>query len=130
MIKLYETAGCSSCRKAKSWLEENQLDYRSVNIETKPLKFAEIKFLFSLADDIYDVVSKRSNPVQSFKRTHGYELEDVSFNYLIAFLQKNPTAMKRPLLTNGKVLVSGYDADELTVLLPPEKRGWNARVAL
>ena len=130
MIKLYETAGCSSCRKAKSWLEENQLDYRSVNIETKPLKFAEIKFLFSLADDIYDVVSKRSNPVQSFKRTHGYELEDLSFNKLIEFLQQNPTAMKRPLLTNGKILISGYDSDELTALLPKEKRGWTARGAL
>lgn len=130
MIKLYESAGCYGCRKAKTWLEENQLDYRPVNIETKPLKFAEIKFLFSLSNDIYDVVSKRSIPVQNFKRTHGFELEDLSFNKLIEFLQQNPTAMKRPLLTNGKVLVSGYDADELTVLLPPEKRGWNARVTL
>lgn len=130
MIKLYETAGCSSCRKAKSWLEENQLAFRSVNIESKPLKFAEIKYLLSLSSDIYEVVSKRSNAVVNFKHTHGFDLEDLHFNKLIEFLQKNPTAMKRPLLTNGKVLISGYDEDELTVLLPREKRGWTARISI
>lgn len=27
MVVLYTTASCASCRKAKAWLEENQIDY-------------------------------------------------------------------------------------------------------
>ncbi|PJN65323.1 hypothetical protein BAWEI_18620 [Bacillus mycoides] len=27
MVILYTTASCSSCRKAKAWLEEHQIDY-------------------------------------------------------------------------------------------------------
>ena len=98
MIYLYETGGCLSCRKAKAWLEDNHPQYRSNNIQNKRIKFNELKLLFSLSNDIYDVVSRRSTPVASFKHTHGCDLEDLSFNQLTEFLQQNPTAMKRPLL--------------------------------
>ena len=27
MVILYTTASCTSCRKAKAWLEEHQIDY-------------------------------------------------------------------------------------------------------
>lgn len=27
MVILYTTASCASCRKAKAWLEEHQIDY-------------------------------------------------------------------------------------------------------
>ncbi|WP_304683884.1 Spx/MgsR family RNA polymerase-binding regulatory protein [Ileibacterium valens] len=131
MIRLYETGGCLSCRKAKAWLEENGISYRAMNIQNRTLSVQELKHLFSLATDIYEVISKRSTPVATFKKTHGFDIEEFSFNKLIEFLQQNPTAMKRPLITNGKILVSGYDEDEITALLPREKRNlWTARVEL
>ncbi|WP_276930118.1 ArsC/Spx/MgsR family protein [Faecalibaculum rodentium] len=129
MIRLYETGGCLSCRRAKAWLEENGISYRAINIQNRTLSVQELKHLFFLATDIYDVISKRSVPVATFKRTHCFEIEDFSFNKLIEFLQQNPTAMKRPLITNGKILISGFDEDEITALLPREKR-WTARVDL
>lgn len=121
-ILIYESAGCSSCRKAKAWLEEKGLNYKTVNIFSKALTSKELKYLFSMSSDIYEVLSKRSTAVQNFKRIHGFEIEELSFNKLLDFIQKNPSALKRPLITNGKILVSGYDEDEITALLPRHMR--------
>lgn len=122
MIMLYETCGCLSCRKAKNWLDENGLDYSTKNIQSCRMTIQELKFLFSQCFDIYELISKRSTAVKNFQRTHHKELEDLSFNELLQFLQANPTALKRPIITDGKCLVVGWDEDEITTLLPKYKR--------
>lgn len=121
-ILIYESCGCASCRKAKEWMEVRGLPFETRNILTTRLTKEELRNLFHLASDFDEIVSNRSNVVKAFKDVHGCDLEDLSFNQLLDFLQANPTALRRPILTNGKVLVSGYDEDEMTVLLPREMR--------
>lgn len=121
-ILIYESNGCSSCRKAKKWLDDRGLPYETRNIQTTTITKEELRTLFHLSEDPDEVISTRSNVVRAFKDTYGYDLEDLSFNQLLSFIQSNPTALRRPLLTNGKVLVSGYDEDEMSVLLPREMR--------
>ena len=122
MIMVYESAGCSSCRKAKAWLTEQGLDFSSKNIQSCRLTRQELKALFSLSTDIYDLISTRSALYKSFKRIHKCDLEDLSFQELISYIQANPMILKRPIITNGRLLLVGWDEDEITVFLPKDKR--------
>lgn len=122
MIMLYESAGCASCRKAKAWLTEQGLDFSTKNIQSCKMTQQELKMLFSMSNDIYDLISTRSTVYKSFKRINKCDLEDLSFNELISYIQMNPMILKRPIMTNGKQLIVGWDEDEITTLLPRHMR--------
>lgn len=47
MVILYTSPGCASCRKAKQWLKDNQIEFIEKNIFTSLLKESEIKYLLS-----------------------------------------------------------------------------------
>ncbi len=122
MITVYETNGCSSCRYVKNWLENEGLEYQSTKMEKHRFSLAELKSLFSLAVDADQLISMRSNIIKNFEADYGCKLEDLSFNQLLEFLQSHPLALKRPIITDGQKLQVGWDADEMTIFLPHEKR--------
>jgi arsenate reductase-like glutaredoxin family protein len=37
MIKVYTSPSCTSCRKARAWLQANQLEFEEKNIFAEPL---------------------------------------------------------------------------------------------
>ena len=37
MVTLYTSPSCTSCRKAKTWLEEHEIPYKERNIFSEPL---------------------------------------------------------------------------------------------
>lgn len=110
-IKLYSGHGSVGSRKAKAWLAERGIHYQERNLSKVELSTDEIKELFRLSDDIYDVLSKRSTTLQNYPGN----IEDLTFNELISFVQQNPDGLKRPLIHNGKVFVSGFDDDKMSV---------------
>ena len=119
MILLYTSPGCASCRKAKQWLKENNLPFVEKNIFTTLLKEDEIKYILSRSENgTEDIISTRSKVFQQMD----VRIEDLSTKELIAFIQKNPSVMKRPLILNEKSFVVGYDDDEITSLIPAKLR--------
>ena len=65
MIKLYVSPSCTSCRKAKSWLEEHNLEYEEKNIYHEPLSKNEIKEILMLTDEgTEEIISYRSQAYQ------------------------------------------------------------------
>lgn len=118
MILLYTSPGCASCRKAKAWLKDNHIDFIEKNIFTNLLRESEIKYLLSRSENgTQDIISTRSNAFKALNR----DLDDFSLNELVAFIQKNPSVMKRPILLSEKSLVIGYDDDEITTFAPREE---------
>ena len=43
MVTLYTSPSCTSCRKAKAWLQENGIPFKERNIFSEPLNIDEIK---------------------------------------------------------------------------------------
>ncbi len=119
MIILYTSPGCASCRKAKQWLKENDMEFVEKNIFTTLLKEDEIKYLLQRSENgTEDLISTRSKAFQALKR----DLEDLSIKELVEFIQQNPSVMKRPIILNEKSIVVGYDDDEITALVPSQLR--------
>ena len=47
MVKIYVTPTCSSCRKAKKWLEEHNVKYKEINLLTTKLTDEDINLIYT-----------------------------------------------------------------------------------
>ena len=119
MVIIYTSPGCASCRKAKQWLRDNRISFIEKNIFSNLLKEGEIKYLLSRCDNgTEDIISTRSKAYQ----TLDVKLEDCSITELCRVMQKNPSILKRPIILSEKSMVVGYDDDEITSVIPVERR--------
>lgn len=50
MIRIYTAPSCASCRKVKSWLNENQIPYVEKNIFSTLLKESELRELLERSE--------------------------------------------------------------------------------
>lgn len=124
MILLYTSPGCASCRKAKQWLKENDMKFVEKNIFTTLLKEDEIKYLLQRSENgTEDIISTRSKAFQELQR----DLDDLSLQELVDFIQKNPSVLKRPIIVNENSFVVGYDDDEITAFVPSHLRALSER---
>ena len=51
MVTLYTSPSCTSCRKARAWLEENAIPYTERNVFKEPLSRDEIKNILRMTED-------------------------------------------------------------------------------
>ena len=119
MIIFYTSPGCASCRKAKRWLQDNRINFVEKNIFSNLLSESEIKYLLSRCENgTEDIISTRSKAFSSLKGN----IDDLSINELTRFIQRNPSILKRPIMLSERSMVVGYDDDEITAMVPLERR--------
>ena len=51
MVTLYTSPSCTSCRKARAWLEEHNIPFEERNIFSNPLNVDEIKQILQMTED-------------------------------------------------------------------------------
>lgn len=119
MIIMYTSPGCASCRKAKQWLQEHNIEFKEKNIFSTLLKEDEIKTLLMRSENgSEDIISKRSKIIVE----NNIDVENMSTSELIRFVQQNPSVLKRPIMIDERRFVVGYDDDEITTFIPSELR--------
>lgn len=119
MVNLYTSPSCTSCRKAKAWLEEHGIQYKERNIFSEPLSAAEIKQVLQLTENgTEEIVSRRLKVFQELD----VDLDDLSLKQLIDLIEKNPGLLRRPILVDDKRLQVGYNEDEIRRFLPRKVR--------
>jgi len=119
MITLYTSSSCSSCRKAKRWLEENQIPYKEKSIVGIRLTRDDIiKMLKYSENGFEDIISTRS---KVFKEQN-LDTEEMRFGELADFIIDNPTILKRPIIINDKIMQTGYNEDEIRAFIPRRLR--------
>jgi regulatory protein spx len=115
MITLYTSSSCSSCRKAKKWLEENKIPYKEKNIIGIRLTRDDIIKMLQYSENGFDdIISTRS---KVFKTTD-FNPDDMRFGELADFIIDNPTILKRPIIINDKIMQTGYNSDEIRAFIP------------
>lgn len=117
-VLFYTSPGCSNCRKAKKWLDENHINYVEKNVFSSDLTEREIKYLMARCENgTDDIISTRS---KTYALLNG-KLEDMTIQELTTFIQDNPSILKRPILLSERSMTVGYDHDEITSLVPRRK---------
>lgn len=125
-VTLYTTPSCSSCRKARLWLEDHGIAYREQNIFAHPLSTAAIKEILRLTEDgTEEIISTRSQAYQQIKA----QLEDLPLKDLYQVIQRHPGILRRPILLDDRRLQVGYNEEEIRRFLPRSVRVESLAVA-
>ncbi|HFJ9983303.1 TPA: transcriptional regulator SpxA [Listeria monocytogenes] len=126
MVTLYTSPSCTSCRKARAWLEEHDIPYKERNIFSEPLSLDEIKEILRMTEDGTDeIISTRSKTFQKLN----VDLDSLPSQQLFELIQKNPGLLRRPIIIDEKRLQVGYNEDEIRRFLPRRVRTYQLREA-
>ncbi|AMB99627.1 ArsR family transcriptional regulator [Aerococcus urinaehominis] len=127
MVKLYSSPSCTSCRKARAWLEAHEIPYTEQNIFQEPLTVKDIKEILRMTENgTEEIISTRSKAFQALD----IDLEDINLNELFDLIQANPGLLRRPILLDEKRLQVGYNEDEIRRFLPREVRALELQKSL
>ncbi|AXY25107.1 transcriptional regulator Spx [Suicoccus acidiformans] len=119
MVTLYITPSCTSCRKARAWLEEHDIPYEERNIFTDPLTEDEVKDILRMTENgTEDIVSTRSKAYSQLN----VELSELPLNDFFTLVKEQPGLLRRPILIDDKRLQIGYNEDEIRRFLPRDVR--------
>lgn len=119
VVTLYTSPSCTSCRKARAWLKENNIPFVERNIFAEPLSVAEIKQILRMTElGTEEIISTRSKIFQQL----GLDLESISMQGLIAQVANHPGLLRRPIMMDEKRLQVGYNEDEIRRFLPRQIR--------
>ncbi|UOQ43429.1 transcriptional regulator SpxA [Halobacillus salinarum] len=126
MVTLYTSPSCTSCRKAKAWLEEHNIAYKERNIFSEPLTLDEIKEILRMTEDgTEEIISTRSKVFQKLK----IDFDQLPMQELFDLIQENPGLLRRPIIIDDKRLQVGYNEDEIRRFLPRSVRTFQLKEA-
>lgn len=119
MVTLFSSPSCTSCRKAKAWLEEHEIPYKERNIFTEPLTIEEAKQILRMTENGTDeIISTRSKIFQELD----VDLETMPLQDLFKLISEHPGLLRRPIIIDEKRLQVGYNEDEIRRFLPRRVR--------
>lgn len=126
MVTLLTSPSCTSCRKAKAWLEENNIPFEERNIFSAPLSVEEVKEVVRMTEDGTDeIISTRSKVFQELN----VELESLSLQTLFKIISDHPGLLRRPIIFDEKRLQVGYNEAEIRRFLPGKVRSFHLEEA-
>lgn len=119
MITIFTTPSCSSCRKAKKWLEDHKISYHEKNLFNQPITEKDIDMMLENAENGFeDIISTRS---KVFKE-NDLDVEDMRISELKAFIIENPSVLKRPIIIDNDKMQVGYNDEEIRIFIPKRLR--------
>ena len=126
MVIVYSSPGCTSCRKAKAWLEEHNIPYKERNIFAEPLTIEEIKSILRMTENGTDeIISTRSKIFQKLN----IQVDSLPLQDLYEIIRQHPGLLRRPIIMDEKRLQVGYNEDEIRRFLPRKVRTYQLRQA-
>lgn len=119
MITIYTTPSCSSCRKAKRWLDDHKIAYDEKNLFNQQITMHDIDAMLKNAENGFeDIISTRS---KIFKEK-ALDVEDMRISELKQFILDYPSVLKRPIIIDGEKMQVGYNDEEIRVFIPKRLR--------
>src|SRR5690625_1160311 len=110
-LTLYWYTNCSTCRKAKKWLDDHDQSYETVHlVEQTPTK-----------QDMLNLMELSDLEPRRFFNTHGKKyrelnmkdkIDQLSVDEMAEYLASDGMLIKRPIVTNGKEVTVGFKEAE------------------
>lgn len=118
-ILFLEYPKCSTCQKARKWLEQHRLRFNARHIVDNPPSVAELEQWLNIGN----------RPLKSFFNTSGLKykalqlkdkLPQMSREQQLQLLASDGMLVKRPLIIAGSVILTGFKEQEWKQLLQEE----------
>ena len=105
-IKFLQKPTCTTCRKAKAFLEKLGAELELRSLDAQRLREAEIDKLIGKRD-----YKKFLNTRNELYRARKMKDKPPSRAEAIKFMAKEPNLIRRPVVIRGQEIVLGYDED-------------------
>ena len=111
MIKFICYPKCTTCQRAKKWLDDNKIDY----------EFRDIKLDNPSFEELPEWYNKSGLPIKKFFNTIGLfyksldlknKLPEMSVEEMLKLLATDGMLLKRPLLIGDDFVLVGFKEDE------------------
>ncbi|GAA4067835.1 arsenate reductase family protein [Amphibacillus indicireducens] len=111
MLDFYCYPKCSTCRKAKKWLDQNQVSYNDVDIVKQTPS----------AEQLATMIEKSELPIKRFFNTSGQKYRELQLKDKLAemtdeekvnLLASDGMLIKRPLAFDGEKVTLGFKEDQ------------------
>lgn len=106
-LTFYWYPNCGTCKKAKKWFDDHNIDYTSIHIvEETPTK-----------EELLELISKSDLPAKKFFNTSGKKycelnikekIMDASVEEMAGILASDGMLIKRPIVTDGSKVTVGF----------------------
>ena len=113
-IKIYEYAGCSTCKKALRYLDEKKQNYERVPIVEQPPTMGELKTMMGYLKasgktfkNLFNTSGEQYRALKIGERIKSGMTEQEA----IALLSENGKLIKRPFLLTPKGGATGFQAE-------------------
>lgn len=108
MVTLYGISNCDTVRKARKWLEQNEIDYRFHDFRKEGLTQNQ---LLQLEQQLgwETLLNKRST---SWRNIDKNEQENINKARAIALMLEQPTLIKRPVLEQESGAMVGFKENQ------------------
>ena len=116
MVKFICYPKCTTCQKARKWLDDNKIEY----------EFRDIKLDNPTLDELTEWYKKSGLPLKKFFNTSGLlyksldlknKLPTMSEDEMLILLSTDGMLVKRPLLIGDEFVLVGFKEDEWNVKL-------------
>ena len=106
---------CSTCQKAKKWLNDNNINYEDRHIITECPTFEELK----------EWIEKSNQPIKKFFNTSGLVYKELNLKEKLSHLDdeekikllvSNGMLIKRPIIIGKDIVLIGFKPDEWEIL--------------
>ena len=110
-VKVYCYSGCTTCKKALAWLDDNGIEYDLIDIKTDHPDAEALRKYYTMS----------GLPLKRFWNTHGAsyraleisaKLVDMSEEKQLALLATDGMLVKRPLLIGNGFVLTGFKEEE------------------
>jgi len=112
MITLYGIPNCDTIKKARKWLSDNGKDYSFHDYKKQGVPEKELRrWVKQLGWET--LLNKRGTTWRKLDEATKASVDEAS---AIQIMLNNPSIIKRPVLTSGKILLVGFSAGEYAQL--------------
>jgi Spx/MgsR family transcriptional regulator len=111
-IKFLQKPTCTTCRKAKEYLEKLGAELELRSLDAEPLSEAELDKLIGTRD--YKLFLSQRNELY---RTKNMAEKPPTRQEAIKYMAKVPNLIRRPVVIRGDQVVLGYDEEAYKKLL-------------
>ncbi|WP_163835010.1 ArsC family reductase [Spartinivicinus ruber] len=113
MIKLYGIKNCDTVKKAKKWLDEQQIAYEFHDFKTAGIRRDIIaQWLTQLSQEL--LINKRGT---TWRRIPENQKANLTDDKAITLMLANPSVIKRPVLDNDGNISVGFSPESYSELL-------------
>ena len=107
---------CSTCQKAKKWLDEHQISYEDRHIEENNPTFEELKDWYERSGLLLKKFFNTSGMLYKEMKLKD-KLPEMSEEEQLKLLATNGMLVKRPLIVDGDRVLTGFKMAEWETLL-------------